>query len=43
MDFVEYLELIVRLAFVIHKTTGAQNPSPPELMRTLTQVVTDML
>jgi hypothetical protein len=43
MDFVEYLELIVRLTFIVHKSLNNVVPSESDLEKTLAQMVTDLL
>jgi hypothetical protein len=43
MDFVEYLELIVRLTFIVHKSLNNAVPSQSDLEKTLAQMVTDLL
>jgi len=43
MDFVEYLELIVRLTFIVHKSLNNVVPSESDLEKTLAHMVTDLL
>jgi hypothetical protein len=43
MDFVEYLELIVRLTFIVHKSLNNVVPSESDLEKILAQMVTDLL
>ena len=43
MDFVEFLEFVVRVAFVFFRNQGQGQPNAVDLMRTLVEVVSSML